>query len=166
MRILLDRLYLACGALAALFLVAIALLVFLSIVARLANWQLSGLSNYAGYCMAAASFLALAYAFGQGDHIRVTLLINRLQSRRRQLAEVWCLGVGFFMAAYFAYYSIKMVQVSRLIHDISQGPDASPLWIPQLSMAFGTTVFAIALLDRLITVLRGAPVDTSVRLVD
>ncbi|MCB1716042.1 MAG: TRAP transporter small permease [Candidatus Competibacteraceae bacterium] len=166
MRSLLDRLYLACGALAALFLVAIALLVLLSIIARLMSWQLSGLSNYAGYCMAAASFLALAYTFGQGGHIRVTLLINRLQGRRRQLAEIWCLGVGFFMAAYFAYYSVKMVQVSHLIHDVSQGPDASPLWIPQLSMALGTTVLAIALLDRLIAVLRGAPVDPPESVVD
>lgn len=159
MRRALDALYLACGALAALALVAIALLVVGSIVTRLTAWQVPGLTEYAGYCMAASSFFALAYAFGHDEHIRVTLILNALEGGARRAAEIWCLTVGFGLAAYFAYYSIKMVRVSILINDISPGPDATPLWIPQLAMAAGTTVFAIALLDRLVRVLCGAPLQ-------
>lgn len=159
MRKLLDAVYLGCGVLAALFLVAIAVLVLASIVGRLTATQLPGLADYAGYCMAASSFLALAHAFGRHSHIRVSLLINRLGGAARRVAEIWCLGVGGFLAAYLAYYSGKMVHVSRLINDVSQGPDATPLWIPQLAMALGSAVFALALFDRLMAVLLGAAPD-------
>ena len=40
-------------------------------------------------------------------------------------------------------------------HDVSSGLDATPLWIPQLGMAVGTTLFALAFLGDLILLLRG-----------
>lgn len=159
MRRLLDTLYIACGALAALFLVAIGLLVLTSITTRLLGLTVPGLANYAGYCMAASSFLALAYTFRKGGHIRVSILLQHLGGWRRRAAELWCLGVGFLLSAWFAWYSVKMVRVSLQINDISPGPDATPLWIPQVVMALGTTVLAIALLDRLVEVARGGPVE-------
>jgi len=159
MRRLLDTLYTGCGVLAALFLVAIGVLVLTSITTRLLGLTVPGLANYAGYCMAASSFLALAYTLRKGGHIRVSILLQHLDGWRRRAAELWCLGVGFLLAAWFAWYSVKMVRVSVQIHDISPGPDATPLWIPQIAMAVGTTVLAIALLDRLIEVARGGPVE-------
>ena len=160
-------LYLGCGVLAAFFMVAIALLVLASIGARLLGLHLSGLADYAGYCMAASSFLALAYTFGHGGHIRVTLILGRFHGAARRWAELWCLGVAAFLAGYFAYFSIKMVRVSHLINDISQGPDATPLWIPQISMAVGTTVLAIAVVERFVAVWRGAsPEDDSAGVVE
>jgi len=39
--------------------------------------------------------------------------------------------------------------------EISQGVDATPLWIPQLSMAFGSVVLLIALLDDLVMTMLG-----------
>lgn len=157
MRPYLSRLYLVCGGLAALFLVAIAVLVLLSITSRLLGYSIPGLSAYAGYCMAASSFLALAYTFEHGGHIRVAIVLQNLRGRGRRLAELWCLSAGLFLAGYLAWFSIKMVRVSLEIGDVSQAPDATPLWIPQLGMAIGATVLAIALLDRLIAVARGAP---------
>ncbi|MGH6944035.1 MAG: TRAP transporter small permease [Geminicoccaceae bacterium] len=159
MRVLLSRLYAACGALAALFLAAIAVLVLTSITSRLLGYSVPGLTAYAGYCMAASSFLALAYTFVHGGHIRVGVLLQHVDGWRRRAAELWCLAVGAFLAAYLAWYSVKMVRVSIRIGDISQAPDATPLWIPQLGMAFGAAVLAIALVDRLIAVARGAPIE-------
>ena len=159
MRRALDTLYTACGLLAALFLVAIGILVLTSIITRLLGLTVPGLANYAGYSMAASSFLALAYTLRKGGHIRVSILLQHLGGWRRRAAELWCLGAGFALAAWFAWYSVKMVRVSLQINDISPGPDATPLWIPQIAMALGTTVLAIALLDRLIEVASGGPVE-------
>jgi TRAP-type C4-dicarboxylate transport system permease small subunit len=157
----LGWLYDLAGVLAACCMVAIAVLVTSSIVARFMGTHVPGLANYAGYCMAGASFLALAHTFGKGEHIRVTLILNRFCGRARRLLELWCLGVGTGLACFLAWYAIKMVRVSILIRDVSQGPDATPLWIPQLAMAIGTTILAIALADRTIRVLTGAPVQTA-----
>jgi TRAP-type C4-dicarboxylate transport system permease small subunit len=160
MRAILSGLYLVSGALGALFLCAIAAIVLTSIVSRLLGFSIPGLTAYAGYCMAASSFLALAYTFERGGHIRVSILLQHLDGARRRVAELWCLAVGSYFAAYLAYFSFKMVQISIRIGDVSQAPDATPLWIPQLGMAFGATVLAIALLDRLVAVARGAPIES------
>jgi TRAP-type C4-dicarboxylate transport system permease small subunit len=104
--------------------------------------------------MAAASFFALAYALNRGAHIRVSLLLSAL-GRWRRAGEIWCFGIGSALACYFAWYAIKGVRVSYQLHDISQGQDATPLWIPQLVMAIGGTLFAIALVDRFLQVAAG-----------
>ncbi|HET8725865.1 MAG TPA: TRAP transporter small permease [Alphaproteobacteria bacterium] len=155
----LSLLYKACGVVAAGFLVMIAVLTALSIITRLLGLSIPGLTAYAGYSMAASSFLALAYTFGHGGHIRVSLLLGRLQGQARRIGELWCLAAGSFFSGYLAWHAIGMVQISHKINDISQAPDATPLWIPQIAMAFGATVLAIAMVERLIQVARGAPVD-------
>ncbi len=150
----LDRLYDAGGALAAVFMVALLVVITLQMVARWSGQQFPGSTDYAGYCMAATSFFAFAYALTRGAHIRVSLLLSRL-GRWRRAGELWCLGVGGALACYFAWYAIKAVRVSYQLHDISQGQDATPLWIPQLVMAIGGTLFAIALVDRFLQVAAG-----------
>src|SRR3546814_5318207 len=107
----LSALYKACGVLAAFFLMLIAALTALSIATRLLGVSIPGLTAYAGYCMAASSFLALAYTFGHGGHIRVGLLLNRLRGRARRVGELWCLAAGSFLAGSFAWHSIGMVRV-------------------------------------------------------
>ena len=50
----------------------------------------------------------------------------------------------------FAYYSCRLAWQSHAFNDISTGNDATPLWIPQLAMAVGTIVLAIAFIDELV----------------
>ena len=145
--------------LAALFMVSIGVLIVTSVIARLFGSYLPGLNQYAGYAMAASSFLALAYTFRAGGHIRVSLVLTRLHGRARWLAELWCLGLGAFLAGYVARFAIKITQVSYMLGDVSEGIDATPLWIPQLGMAIGSTIFTIALIDRLVAVFRGAEIE-------
>jgi hypothetical protein len=42
-----------------------------------------------------------------------------------------------------------MVWQSHLFHDVAQTGDASPLWIPQLTMAIGTIGLAVAVIHAL-----------------
>lgn len=159
----LDGVYLAAGALAGLFLIAIGVLVLLSVVTRLLGLYVPGLTAYAGYAMACSSFLALAYTFGQGGHIRVSLFIDKFTGRRRRAAELWCLLAGTFLAGYLAFFSVKMVRVSHLLGDVSESADATPLWIPQIGMAAGAVLLAVALADRLVCVAFGAPLEPQKR---
>ncbi len=148
----LDALYFAGGMIGAGFLILILLIIVAQMVARWSGHVLPGSSAYAGYCMAAASFFSLAYALNHGAHIRVTLLLNKL-GRYRRIGEVWCFTIATFFSGYFAWYAWKAVQVSHMINDISQGQDATPLWIPQIVMGIGTTLLFIAFIDNLIRVL-------------
>jgi len=161
----LDALYDGAAWLAALAMVGLLLMVLLSIVSRQAGFHVPGTDAYAGYLMAAAGFLALAHTLKKGEHIRVTLLLGKLQGRARRAMELWALAAASFLAGLFAFYSARLVWQSHLFHDISTSNDATPLWIPQLAMAAGTLILAIAFVDELLMALRGqrSTIDTASR---
>lgn len=146
----LDRLYAAASWLAAFFLIGTLAMVLTAIIGRLLHFHVPGTDAYAGYCMAAAGFLALAGTLKRGEHIRVTLIVERLTGRSRRGLELWALAAAVVLAVLFAAYSTRLVWQSWEFNDISTANDATPLWIPQLSMALGTIVLAIALGDEFV----------------
>lgn len=153
LRSVLDRIYFGSGVVAALFLIAILSLILLQMLARWTGEVFAGAPDYAGYCMAAASFFAFAHALNRGAHIRVSILLNAMGSTGRRVLNIWCFAIGTFLAWYFCYYAIKTAWWSYKFNDISQGQDATPIWIPQMSMVIGAIIFAISLTDHLIHVL-------------
>ena len=148
----LDALYNAAGLLAALCLVAILVVIVAQMATRWMNVSVPGLSEYAGYLMASASFLGFAHALNRGAHIRVNLLLTAL-GERRFWGELWCMAIGAAASAYLAWYAVRLVYWSRKLHDVSQGQDATPLWIVQVPMAVGAVLLAICFADNLITLL-------------
>src|SRR6476659_8002896 len=130
-------------------------MVLLSILSRQAGFNVPGVDAYAGYMMAAAGFLALAHTLKRGEHIRVTLLLAALRAGPRRGLEIWSLFAAALLAALSAYYSAKLAWQSYTFHDISTSNDATPLWLPQLSMALGAVVLAIAFIDELVLEIRG-----------
>jgi TRAP-type C4-dicarboxylate transport system permease small subunit len=103
--------------------------------------------------MASASFLAFAHGLNRGVHIRVNLFLTWL-GPRRFWGEVWCMAVGTAATAYLAWYAVKLVYWSRKLGDLSQGQDATPLWIVQTPMAFGAVLLAVCFLDNLISLIK------------
>ena len=152
LRITLDRLYVLGGVIAALFLIAILTLILIQMLARWTGEVFPGAPDYAGYCMAAASFFAFAHALNHGAHIRVSIVLNAL-GKKRFWGELWCFSIGALLATYFAWYAVKATYWSKLLNDISQGQDATPIWIPQLSMAVGSVVLAICFWDNVVRLL-------------
>ncbi len=155
MRRALNHLYDGAAALGALCLVLLLVMVMLGIAGRALHFHLPGTDAYAGYLMAAAGFLALAHTLKRGEHIRVTLLLSHLQGGTRRALELWALAAASSLAGLLTYYSVRLVWQSHAFNDISTGNDATPLWLPQLSMAVGTSVLLIAFLDELVLEWRG-----------
>lgn len=150
LRRILDFLYFVGGVIAACFLIAILVLIVLQMLARWTGQVFPGATDYAGYCMAGASFFAFAYALNHGAHIRVSILLNALPKTGRRWLEIWCFGIGAAIATYFAWYGVRGNYWSWKLNEISQGLDATPIWIPQLAMSAGTILLAIAFWDHLI----------------
>jgi TRAP-type C4-dicarboxylate transport system permease small subunit len=155
MRAALTRLYDAAAYLAAFFLAGTLTFVLLGIAGRAFHWFIAGTDAYAGYCMAAAGFLALAHTLKHGEHIRVSLLLEHVGVRARHGLELLSLAVATMLAAALAYYSVRLTWQSFDFNDISTGNDATPLWIPQLSMAIGTVILLVAFVDELVLESRG-----------
>ncbi|MBS0402176.1 MAG: TRAP transporter small permease [Proteobacteria bacterium] len=155
MRRSLDLLYDSAAWLAALAMVGVLAMVLASVLGRLLHFNVPGTDAYAGYCMAAAGFLALAHTLKKNEHIRVTLVIGRLRGGARRGLEIWALSAAVLLAGLFAWFSVRLAWLSHVYNDISTGNDATPLWIPQLSMAVGTVVLFIAFVDEWVLELRG-----------
>ena len=155
MRRSLDALYNAAAYLAALFLIGTLLMVLLGIFGRLLSFQVRGTDAYAGYLMAGSGFLALAHTLMRGEHIRVTLVLEHAGVAGKRWLERWSLSAALLLSAAFAWYSVRLAWQSYAFHDISTGNDATPLWIPQLSMAAGNIILAIAFIDLLLGELSG-----------
>lgn len=161
MRRFLDGLYGAAGLLAGLCTIGVLVSVLAAIIARQLSMNIPGTDAYAGYFMAAAGFLALSSTFKHGEHIRVTLLLNSLKPAAGRRLDIFALAVGCLLAASFAFFSVKLTYDSWQFNDISTSNDATPLWIPQISMAVGTVLFLVALIDELIRRSRGLAAASS-----
>ncbi|PJE28650.1 TRAP-type mannitol/chloroaromatic compound transport system, small permease component [Pseudooceanicola antarcticus] len=161
-RRLLDTLYLAGGAVAALAILAICLLVAaqvgLNILARVGgpawSYTIPSYADFAGFFLAAASFMALAHTLRSGVHIRVNLLISRLNPRATWGLELLTLALATALSAYATRYAISLTHESWDYGDMSSGIVAVPLWIPQLFMDAGLVLLTLAFLDTLVESLR------------
>lgn len=148
----LDLAYDGAGILAAGCLVAILVTISAQVLARWLGISFHGAAEYAGYFMAAASFLAFAHTLNRGGHIRVGLLLGSLGARRRW-GEIWCLAIGSLITGYLAWYAVRAVYWSWRLNDVSQGQDATKLWIVQTPVAVGAVVLAICFADNLVTLI-------------
>ena len=150
----LNKLYKFSGYIAATFLIFVAVFILVGISSRIFGFYIRGLAEYSGYCMASASFFALAYTFIEGGHIRITLFLEKLTGKRRWLIETWCLSIASFFSGYLAFYFFKMLIISYRFQERSEGADEILIWIPQTSVAIGSTIFFISVFHQFILTIK------------
>jgi TRAP-type C4-dicarboxylate transport system permease small subunit len=155
MRSFLDKLYLASGWLAAFFLFMIGLLVLAQVFGRLVDFLIPSADDFARLCLAASSFLALAFTLRRGGHIRVNLLIDRRPPAAARVVELICLAAGSALMGYFSYYCFDMLYDGILFPDYTIGLIPIPKWIPQIGMTLGVVLMFVAFVDDLVCVLTG-----------
>ena len=149
----LYKIYKFSGYIAAFFLILVAVFILIGISSRIFGFYIRGLAEYSGYCMASASFFALAYTFVEGGHIRITLFLEKFSGNKKRLIEIWCLSVASFFSGYLSFYFIKMIIISYKFQERSEGADEILIWIPQLSVAIGSTIFFMSVFHQLISII-------------
>ena len=146
----LEKIYKFSGYIAAIFLILIAIFILIGISSRIFGFYIRGLSEYSGYCMAASTFFALAYTFGDGGHIRITLFIEKLNKKFRKIFEIWCLSVASIFSGYISFYFVKMLIISFKFKERSEGADEILIWIPQLPLGIGSTILFVCIFHHLL----------------
>ena len=151
----LNGLYLG-GALAgAGSIVAIGLLIVAQVAGREMGVLIKGTDDLTAWSVVAAGFLPLAYTYRRNRHIRVTVVVEQLDGWRRRVLEMLILAVSLFLVGYMAYSAFDMVWDSFRFEELSQNLIVIPIWIPQSSMALGSLLFAVAVLDDVVVSLTG-----------
>jgi len=154
MRGFLDRLYAASGALAAVCLAAICVVMLAQAFGRTAGILIRGADDIVAWLCAAAAFLALGYTFRHGELVRVGLFLHQLKPRARWIAELVALGITAAFVAYMLWAASRFVYESWAFKEVAQGLIRVPIWIPQLSFVAGVLIFFVAVLDELLLVLQ------------
>jgi TRAP-type C4-dicarboxylate transport system permease small subunit len=155
LRRFLDRLYAASGALAALCLAGIAVVMLAQAGMRESGLLLRGADDIVGWLCAASAFLALASTFRHGELVRVGLIIDRLEPRARRRAELGALGGAVLVVGYILWAAASFVYQSWKFEEVAQGLIQIPIWIPQMSFVVGALVFFVAVLDEFVVLARG-----------
>ena len=155
MRRLLDRLYLWSGYLGALFIVAICVAMVSQSILREMGVRTGAVNDVVSWFCAAAAFFTMAHAFKHGDFVRVTLMLESASPANRRRLELVSLLIGSVATAYLAWSACLFTYESWEFNDMAQGMLPMPLWIPQLSFAFGAVLLWVAVVDDLQLVLRG-----------
>ena len=112
-------------------------------------------TDFTGYFLAAASFLALAYTFREGEHIRVTLALQYVPKPIQTLLEGFCLLVAASFTSYLSFYMALLVHESYIYEDVSGGMVPMPIWFLQSFLLIGLLILTIALWDDISRFLRG-----------
>lgn len=165
MRKALDLIYLAAGALSAICILTICALVTMQVIFNLITklfgtqfaYTIPSYADFAGFLLAAASFLALAYTLKHEGHIRVTLFRDFLKGPLGHAVEVVTLGLAAVAAAFMTYAMIGHLQESISYGDVSTGIIPVPLWLPQSTLVLGLALFTLALVDDLVCTILGVP---------
>jgi C4-dicarboxylate transporter, DctM subunit len=143
-------LFRTCGVVAAVSMAALFLMIFTGIILRFFGMGIPGNTQYAGYLMACTFFLGLPYAMHRNKHVAVDLLIQRLSPGARDVMALISAVMALVACIYWAYHSVNMVILSVDFGDLSEGADATPLWIPQSFMALGLGLFCLAIVEQLV----------------
>jgi TRAP-type C4-dicarboxylate transport system permease small subunit len=155
LRRFLDRLYAASGALAAVCLGSIALVMLAQAGMREFGYLLRGADDIVSWLCAAAAFLALGHTFRRGELVRVGLLIEHLPPGARRRFALGALGVTLAFTGYMVYAVVRFVYDSWHFGEVAQGLIQIPIWIPQMSFAAGAVILCVAVLDEFVVLLRG-----------
>jgi TRAP-type C4-dicarboxylate transport system permease small subunit len=155
LRRFLDRLYDASGALAAVCLASIALVMLAQAALREMGTLFRGADDIVAWLCAASAFLALGHTFRRGELVRVGLVIDHLGPGLRRRVAIGALAVTVAFVAYMVYAVVRFVYESWQFAEVAQGLIQIPIWIPQMSFVLGVIVFFIAVVDEFVVLVGG-----------
>src|SRR3954463_10352906 len=168
LRLLLDaieRLARLDGWIGAACLVALTLLMLARIPVRALSNFISGVPadipvawEYSSYLMAACFTFGAAMTLRAGGHIRVTLVLGRLQPPARRLLEI---AASLVATCFVGFLALAMARFAWSAYERGQTSISSDtlLWIPESVIAFGMVLLALQFLARSIQAMLGLPLE-------
>lgn len=151
----LDLLFRIGGAVAAVFIVVIAAIIIVQVIGRELGFQIHGADDFTSWSVAASIFLALAYTFKQGAHIRVTLITERLRDPSVKIAAIISLFISAVAIGFLTISAAHLMYDNYQFGDLAQGLLSIPMWIPTISLFLGALLLFLAILDSLLAALFG-----------
>lgn len=138
-------------------LVAMAAFVCLEVLCRaLLGTSTQMAEEVASLALVLLLFLGLPGAFADDALLRVQALHDRLGGRARRIADLLFLAAALAVTLVYLWQAVLLALSSRAKGIVTDTVLATPVFLPQIAMAAGLAVLALAILARLVRTARGA----------
>ena len=154
---LVNKLSLWGAYLSSLLLVSLVLLILTEIFIRyFFNMSTLIADEYSGYLFLASVFLGLSYTFKENAHIRINILTSRMSEKSNKFIDIFAGTITIIVLSFALYRTILFTFDSYEMEMLSESVSQTPLYLTQLVMPLGITLF---LLTILVFVLKGLSND-------
>lgn len=115
------------------------------------NWQF--VAEWSTFMVMLVVFWSLAYTLRTDGHITVSLLVQRLPRRFRDALALLTATVSEIVLVYMVYRGVLWMELS-IARDIRTSGSIykTPIWIPNLFVVIGLSMFALAVLIYIVRV--------------
>ena len=112
--------------------------------------------EYSAYLMGTAFMLGGALTMRAGMQIRVEIVMRSFGGRFQRPLEIISSTIGAAFVSFLAV-SLSLFAAESFVSGQVSGGSLTPLWIPQASLALGTTVYALQSIMRVLAAVLGKP---------
>jgi TRAP-type transport system small permease protein len=112
-----------------------------------------GIEEFSGYLLAIIVFAGLGWCMQRESFIRMDAGYGRLRGRAKFVADILIYCLGILYAAILTNQMWDRVQRSHESGQVSIGPLQVSMWIPQMSVAIGLSIFLLQLGANLVRLL-------------
>jgi len=111
--------------------------------------------EFAGYGLAAMTYLALSDAMRAGSLVRVNVLLNVMPAGIRRALDAFCVLNALLITIFLAWYVWFDMRRSYVREFQTESIVPLPAWLPPTALLVGLIVFAVDLVLHLVLILRG-----------
>lgn len=127
----------------------IVLLVFLQVVTRFVfNISVGWSAELSRYLLIWITWISMSYTIRKNDHIRITLVVERLPEKFKKVIEVIVIVVWSSFAFVMAYVGTEVVQTIKLMGQKTSTLGIS-MWVVYLIIPIGGALMLIRLVQQL-----------------
>ncbi|AEH44430.1 Tripartite ATP-independent periplasmic transporter DctQ component [Thermodesulfatator indicus DSM 15286] len=147
------------AALSSLFFLLITLFILVEVFLRAVfNTSTLVCDEFSAYMFVWLVMLGLSYTFKENAHIRINILLFRLNRKFRWILENISLFLAFIVLLFIFYHSLLMVLESYHLDMRADTIAETPLFIPQIALPVGFLTFALQVLAKLLqNISKGIP---------
>jgi TRAP-type C4-dicarboxylate transport system permease small subunit len=132
--------------LAGFFLVALVLIILTEIFLR-SFFDISTMiaDEYSGYLYLALIFFGLAFTFNEDAHIRINIITSKLSIKANKKIDIFAGIITLIVLIFTLYRTILLAYDSYELEMLSEAVSETPIYLTQLAMPIGITLFILAL---------------------
>ena len=102
--------------------------------------------EYSGYLFLASVFLGLSYTFKENAHIRINILTSRMSEKSNKFIAIFAGSITIVVLLFALYRTILFTFDSYEMEMLSESVSQTPLYLTQLVMPLGLSLFILSVL--------------------